>query len=551
MIRRAAGSTTLQGDAARQPTSPLPKVSTVVDQAEVEDAVAPVLASTRDLISYLDQILVVHDTASAPVSRVDWAYYRLATVELLIRTRCGGTVPASLARSLFEEAALWDWGLNRAIGTWPDDWADVEIQRLTGRADPTDDIWLRWLVPPNAQISPSGIGIAEVDDAVKRIGTGLPPKFVQTFQVTGLYGAYRLIGVLNHGGPAAALLAASWSDAGLPAPFAAMILQVVSGAAASLASTQLQLTAHEVDQLLLLAEAVARCAGAVHGASTGPLVSRTAAKGKKAQTSRGTSLDSTIGAMPPATQVVRDAAREFVEGALAVEARVIQLGPPLQDPIGYIGLTTFALASDHLAVLQGATSGDVADALVPFAARSLFEEGARWGWLAKQSSASSGSSARALFGEAQFQLAAARQAMLKEGISPEHVDAWLAAANPVASAGTGDHRLPSIDSMLDVAYAVDERFTAFARPMYSILSQFIHGTPIAVMHLSRSTFPSLSAPTFAVSVHAACFGYWWVAKSSLALAFGPKVAELNPEFQELAHALAHVRSTANAFHFLE
>ena len=48
--------------------------------------------------------------------------------------------------------------------------------------------------------------------------------------------------------------------------------------------------------------------------------------------------------------------------------------------------------------------------------------------------------------------------------------------------------------------------------MYSVLSQFVHATPLSVLHLQRDEWTSLTAATtYAVAVEAACRGFFSIA----------------------------------------
>jgi hypothetical protein len=65
--------------------------------------------------------------------------------------------------------------------------------------------------------------------------------------------------------------------------------------------------------------------------------------------------------------------------------------------------------------------------------------------------------------------------------------------------------VPSLNVLLSTTYR-NHSGVESARPMYAMLSQFVHATPLALLHLHRGTFPSLSAPMWAVSIDAACQG---------------------------------------------
>ena len=109
--------------------------------------------------------------------QADWAWFRFASANVLVRDRGGGTVAASLARGLLEEAAYWDWTLATGVGSnWVARRAAAEYQRLVEVArTANDDIWLGWVLPPGSRVvTVSSEEIpAHAGDAVKRIGNGL------------------------------------------------------------------------------------------------------------------------------------------------------------------------------------------------------------------------------------------------------------------------------------------------------------------------------------------------------------------------------------------
>ncbi len=46
----------------------------------------------------------------------DSAWFRLCSTNVMVRDKGGGATSASLARSLLEQAAYWDWASARGIG---------------------------------------------------------------------------------------------------------------------------------------------------------------------------------------------------------------------------------------------------------------------------------------------------------------------------------------------------------------------------------------------------------------------------------------------------
>ena len=85
--------------------------------------------------------------------------------------------------------------------------------------------------------------------------------------------------------------------------------------------------------------------------------------------------------------------------------------------------------------------------------------------------------------------------------------------------------------------------------MYALLSQFVHATPLSLLHIQRDTLPSLSAPMWAVSVEAACRGFQRIAAVSILLA-DIKPEPLMPALSKIRTSADRVASVCTAYHFL-
>ena len=85
--------------------------------------------------------------------------------------------------------------------------------------------------------------------------------------------------------------------------------------------------------------------------------------------------------------------------------------------------------------------------------------------------------------------------------------------------------------------------------MYAILSQFTHATPLSLLHIHRDSLPSLSAPTWSVSVEAACRGFQRIAAISLLLA-DLDGTEIGPLLEDLNAQRMNVAFTCAPYHFL-
>ena len=121
---------------------------------------------------------VVEDIRDLPLQAIaDSAWYRLGSVNFLVRDQGGGALAATLARGLIEQAAYWDWALATGVGVGHlAHWAALELQGLSRVAEEIDDrVWLGWLIPPGPAVEvPAGPALPRnPDDAVRRIGSGL------------------------------------------------------------------------------------------------------------------------------------------------------------------------------------------------------------------------------------------------------------------------------------------------------------------------------------------------------------------------------------------
>lgn len=498
----------------------------------------------------LDRILVAHDAPTAAVRAADWAFYRFVTAQVAVRDRSGGTVPATLARGLLEEAAYWDWALADGVGAqWCHRATAIEYERLSSTADPEDAIWLRWVFPPGASVANGGEGLPNQTDVVRRLGHGLDDRILAPLSIGGLFGAYKLIEVLTHGGPSAALLLNSPGGCEMRNSLSAALLHVAGAGAAAIIDCHLNLESEERECLIRSAHDLARAASAVHQLSVGEPTTMRRAKSKSGPVM---AVQSDIDTMPPADIFTQEAATRFVAVTEEFRRAVSLLGSPEPDAFGYLGACTFALAQAHLRIVRGIVEDTLGRALLPFAARALFEEGARWGWLRESVKVSQdGQSARALLGDARHHLVEARRWMVSEGIPNRLVDELLTGTQVLVDAPVDSSRMPSMDEMLAVAYPTRPDRTASAGPIYSILSQFVHSTPIAALHLQRDHFPSLSAPMYAVAVEAACHGYLSIATSVTAVAFGERSKSLLPFLERQREAFGNVCYATSSAHFLD
>jgi hypothetical protein len=483
-------------------------------------------------------------------TQADWAWYRLSCANVLVRDEGGGALAAALARGLLEQAAYWDW----AIATGVNEEhvvrrAAVEYQRLKQLAAEIDDCtWLGWVLPPGVSlVTATDQGVPpSAADAVRRLGSGLAEPVLQALQFRGLFSANRLLDILTHGNLAAALVMAPGGGQELPTPLAAAVLHVAAaGATATVLAT---LAPPEVIaiELTTLATEIATLASAIHGLELGP--PEVARQPARAPDGHLVAVHSDIDRMPAAAESTTAAALRFYAGAKSVVDHAI--GHLREaDPLAALAWSTFQLAWAQMLVLEGVITGQLGRALLPIAARGLFEDGARWGWLRQEVMRNpTGNGLRAIVGDSKRRVQRVRDGWLSEGVPKSLIDDLLGPAVELLKATPDYFPLPSLAEMLRLAYPTSSGVES-ARPMYSLLSQFVHATPFSALHLERDTFPSLTAPMYAVAVEAACRGFFNIARSTLYIACEDN-ASLGRSLGDLARKLSDVIYDASRWHVL-
>lgn len=187
-------------------------------------------------------------------------------------------------------------------------------------------------------------------------------------------------------------------------------------------------------------------------------------------------------------------------------------------------------------------------ALLPFAARPLFEEGARWGWMADslEKGSEPGTNLQTIVHDSGQRIANVRNSLAGDNIPRESIDHLLGPAIQLLEVGQPLTQLPPLEEMLATAHPSPHGNDS-ANPIYGVLSQFVHSTPIASLHLQRDKFHSISAPMYAVAVEAVCRGFWQTAYSTLAICCESDEA-LDMARQQLFEALADVIRNAGIWH---
>ena len=489
----------------------------------------------------------------SPIRHADWAYQRAVAAGVMVRARSGGAAPAVLARGLLEEAAYFDWALATGQSkTWVNRLAHSEYNRLRSRVDAKDDIWFEWVLPPDTSIVSDGGGVPNSSDVVKRLGHGFTTELLEPLSIKGLYGVYKLVELVTHGSAATALLFDQDDGCEMAEPLAAAVLHLAGAGVAASVVSWLRCTASEVSDVAVTCQALADAACDVHLFPLGPRLPRKPAKASKGPPDFGPN-ESSIRNLPPPPTALMTAALEYVRAANA--ASVALAGLPRQPPtsgLERLARSTLDLADAHLRVLQGIVEGTLGRAFLPVAARSLFEDGARWGWLghAVSTSGPTGASLASLLGDAKRHATRTREWMVAEHLPLRAITQILGPAAALLDASIAEQAIPTIEQMIELTYRTDST-TAWALPAYGLLSQFAHYSPIAALHVQRDAFPSISAPMFAVAVQAACQGHWYVTARASSILYDKTAQGANDPLTTLAAAAARVSSLASARHFLD
>lgn len=277
--------------------------------------------------------------------------------------------------------------------------------------------------------------------------------------------------------------------------------------------------------------------------------SRAAASRKmKTMSSPVTSARSEIGRMPEAPPSVTEIGKEFVEvahevGRLAVER--LRYG----DAGAAIAWASFQMSDGQLDVVRGAFDGKLGRALTPFAGRMLLEDGARWEWLRLNATQRpTGDSLRAMVADSKRHAQRVFETMTSDGVPRLQIEALLADAVDLLGVEPGPFKMPPPSELLETAYPNPSGVDS-ARVMYSVLSQFVHATPVVMWHLRRDTFHSVTAPIYAIAVEAACRGFTNVARTTLTIACDHD-EPLGIALRGLLEAAHRVRLEASRWHVL-
>ncbi len=509
-----------------------------------------VLAASTALLDELNQVV---DSVQDPWEQcqVDWIWFRMHSVVVLLRDRGGGPAAAVLARGLLEQAAYWDWALATGVGSdWVTRQTAFELNRLMQLADSIDDrVWTGWLLPPGTSVNTtSADGIPRsAADAVKRLGTGLDDPCIEPLRFRGLYSVYRLLEVLSHGGIAAAYVLKPGGGAEMSEPLAAATAHVANAGGAAAAIAQLNLSRDKRARLAELELQVAKKASNIHRLHLGNTTDLRSPS--KSGGITPLALSSEIELMPQTPRSLSEKTESYMECAnnlaqIAVNrVRTNDVGASLTWPV-------FQMAWAQLVVLRGVVEESLGKALLPFAARPLFEEGARWAWMRSElaSGRAPGVGLSSIVDDSRRRVDKIRDSLAGDNVPRDHIDHLLGPATQIPEGTPTPEKLPDLRDILSKAYP-SVGGTESAYPIYSLLSQFVHPAQTAVLHLQPDRFSSISTPMYAVAVEAACRGFSSTAISTLAICCEGN-EEMDKACEQLTKATTDVTLEANELHFV-
>jgi hypothetical protein len=511
-------------------------------------ALDDLLALATRLQDIMNEVLDAATVEADLVKEADWAWYRFSSACMLVRDEGGGTIAASLARGLLEQAAYWDWAI--AIEVGHDHLARraaVEHGRLTDLGHQIDDkVWLGWLLPPGAAIrTADDAGVPNAPDIVRRMGNGLAAPILDALRFKGVFSAARILDVLSHGNMAAALVMAPGGGAQLPDELAAAVIQVAASGCTATVVSVLKPDQSDIDRLTTAARAVADAAVAVHGLSLTP--PKHGRRLPKAQRGRKLFVESSIDRMPTAAGNTDRAVVDFTDLAaqLVQAANAAEIHP---DPSARVAVAVLSMAWEQLRILRHGATEHLGRALAPYAARGLLEDGARWDWLRRGIEANAnGESLRAILHDSGTHVAKIQQTLQSDGVPRATIDQMLGPAIALLDVPDGDLRLPNIEQLVHETYkgTADE----YGRPMYSVLSQFVHATPLSTLHVHPGVFHSLTAPTWSIAVEAASRGFLLTAHGTTRFALAAP-EEVDEELIALVKGFRAVHFACAPYHLL-
>ena len=512
-------------------------------------SIESLVGESEKLVELLDPI--VEDIADIRLQGIaDSAWYRLSVVNVSVRDAGGGALAATLARGLVEQAAYWDWALATGVGVdHLDQWAALELESLRRLArDADDEVWLGWLLPPDASISAvAGPAIPEnAGDAVRRIGSGPDGAVLSPLGFAGLLSAYRVLDVLAHNNYLGAVILAEQLDLELPDRLAAITTHLAAAGAAAV-TFALADDGSCLDAATAQFETVAQHASEIHG-----LPAQTARPQRRlphSKQTRPTTAVSSISRMPPATPDMTELGLRFLAATDKLVSVVASEQVEAEDFCEWIAHQSFRLSLSSLSITRGALDGRLGKALLPISARMLFEDGARWYWLPySAANATTGESLKALVNDGARRRDRIAEVLQSDGVPRPIVEDLLGPAVNIPQFDPGELKLPPIGEMLTLAYPNPSGIDS-AQAIYGVLSQFVHATPISTLHHKRDMLPSVSAPVYAIAIEATARGFERIASITLPLG-GLNLDSIQEPLQEVQQRCAEITARASIYHCL-
>ena len=524
--------------------------------APVGSSMLEVIVSLKSLVRESERLVemldpLVEDIADIRLQGVaDSAWYRLSVVNVLVRDAGGGALAATLARGLVEQAAYWDWALATGVGVEHlDQWAALELDGLRKLArDADDEVWLGWLLPPGSSVVGSaGPAIPKnAGDAVRRIGSGLDGAVLSPLEFAGLLSAYGVLGVLAHSNYLGAAILAEQLDLELPDRLAAVATHLAAAGATAVTFALADDTSC-LDAATTQFEVVAHKASDIHG-----LPAQTSRRQRRLPHPKLTAVvtaASSISRMPSATSDMTELGLRFLAAADSLASVVASEEVELENFGEWIAHQSFRLSLSNLSIIRSALGGTLGKALLPISARMLFEDGARWNWLPHSAStATTGESLKALVNDGAQRRDRIATSLRSDGVPRSIVEELLGPAVNIPQPDPGELDMPPLGEMLILAYPNPSGIDS-AQAIYGVLSQFVHATPISTLHFQRDTFPSVSAPVYAVALEATALGFERIASITLRLrGFSPE--SIQQPLEEIRRRAAEIANMATLYHCL-
>ena len=388
-----------------------------------------------------------------------------------------------------------------------DQWAALELDGLRKLArDADDEVWLGWLLPPGTSVAGSaGPAIPKnAGDAARRIGSGLDGAVLSPLGFAGLLSAYGVLGVLAHSNYLGAAILAEQLGVELSDRLAAVATHLAAagatavtfalagdGACLAAATTQFEVVVHEASE--------------IHG-----LPAQTSSPQRRlphSRQARPVTAESSISRMPSAPPEMTELGLWFLEAASNLASVVASEEIEVEEGCEWISYQSFRLSLSNLRITSEALTGTLGKALLPISARMLVEDGARWNWLPHSATtATTGESLKALVTDGVQRRDRIAISLRSDGVPRSIVEELLGPTVNIPQPDPGELDMPLLDEMLALAYPNPSGIDS-AQAIYSVLSQFMHATPISTLHFQRDAFPSVSAPVYAVALEATARGF--------------------------------------------